>query len=52
MKIRIIGHCIDPYTWEIIKINEIVNIGSEAAAIKWAKQTYFKASISSAVEEL
>ena len=46
--IRIKGHYIDPYTYSLINIDKVINISSEESAKKWARQTYFKATIASA----
>lgn len=50
MKVRLIGHYVNPYTYDLIAINTVINIGSVEAAKKWAKQTFYKARISMAEE--
>lgn len=34
---------IDPYTWEVEETERIISICSKEAALKWAKQSYYKA---------
>lgn len=50
MKVRIIGHSTDPYTWESIKFDVIVNVGSVEKAKKWARQAYCRAHVTKAVK--
>tara|TARA_R100000388_G_C7217296_1_gene146880 strand:+ start:402 stop:566 length:165 start_codon:yes stop_codon:yes gene_type:complete len=42
---KITGSYIDPYTYEVKPINQVVKIRNENSAIKWAKQTFYKATI-------
>jgi len=51
MRVRLIGHYTDPYTWELVRINKVISIRSVEAAKIWAKQTYWKCRINIAEQE-
>ena len=44
-KYRVTGTHVDPYTWDVLRLDQIVSIESKEKARKWAEQTYFKAHV-------
>lgn len=50
MKVRLVGHYVNPHTYDLIVINIVIDTTSAEAAKKWAKQTFYKAQINIAEE--
>lgn len=40
MRVRVKFAYKDPYTWKLVRVDKVIGIDSEEAAIKWVKQSY------------
>ena len=49
-KYRVTGHYVNPYTYEVKRLDVTIGIGSKAAAIKNAKSSYFRAHVTKCVQ--